>query len=207
MDQCPRQLCFSRWEILPITGLQKLTFNSLTGGSLTAEFLNSSPGNNGLPLDDAGVIVGNTFTEGYWSLERGGSLTSNDYDLLLTGNGFTSFVPNDETRILIRPTTGSNWVVEGSHVALAGNQASRSSMETLSAEFAFGDTSTCTPPVTSAITGPVTICTNSFNQSYSVVNTPGSTYTWTVNGGVITSGQGTNSILVTWGGTWNDRIV
>src|SRR5262249_16468246 len=34
---------------------------------------------------------------------------------------------------------------------------------------------------------------------YSVVNTPGSTYTWTVAGGTITSGQTTNSITVDWG--------
>ena len=178
-----------------------ITFNNLTGGSLTTEFLGSSPGNSGLPLDDAGTTITNTFTEGYWSIERGGSLTTNDYDLLLTGNGFTSFNPNDETRILLRPTSGSNWVVEGTHVAQAGNLASRSSMLTLSAEFAFGDTTNCTPPTTSVITGPTTICTNSFNQSYSVINSPGSTYTWVVNGGVITSGQSSSSILVTWGGT------
>jgi hypothetical protein len=178
-----------------------ISFNNLTGGSLTTEFVNSSPGSNGLPLDDAGTTISNTFTEGYWSMERGGTLTSSDYDLLLTGSGFTSFTPNDETRILLRPSSGSNWVVEGTHVAQPGNQANRTGMQTLSAEFAFGDTTNCIPPLTSAISGPVAVCTNSFNQSYSVVNTPGSTYNWTVNGGTISSGQGTNNILVTWGGT------
>jgi len=55
-------------------------------------------------------------------------------------------------------------------------------------------------PVTSAITGPVSICANALGQVFSVTNTPGSTYTWTVpSGSTITSGQGTNSITVNCG--------
>ena len=178
-----------------------ITFNNVTGGSVTTEFISSDPGNNGLPLDDGGQSVVNTFNEGYWSMLRGDALTTTDYDLLLTANGFTSFTPTDETRLLQRPNSGSNWVVEGTHVPLAGNQVSRSGIASLSAEFALGDTTNCTPPSTSAITGPTVVCTGSFNQVYSVINTGGSTYTWTVTGGSITAGQGSNSILVTWGGT------
>lgn len=50
---------------------------------------------------------------------------------------------------------------------------------------------------TSAITGTTQLntCTNNV-ETYAVTNTPGSTYNWTVNGGTITSGQGTNTVTV-----------
>lgn len=56
-------------------------------------------------------------------------------------------------------------------------------------------------PVTSAISGTTTVCANSSNVTYSVTNTPGSTYNWTVTGsGTVTAGQGTNVVTVNWGG-------
>ncbi|HXC04474.1 MAG TPA: gliding motility-associated C-terminal domain-containing protein, partial [Bacteroidia bacterium] len=60
---------------------------------------------------------------------------------------------------------------------------------------------TMTPnPVTSAITGISPLCPHASGIVFSVTNTPGSTYAWTVPGGAsITSGQGTNSITVTFG--------
>ena len=49
---------------------------------------------------------------------------------------------------------------------------------------------------------PDTVCANATGEQYFVTNTPTSTYNWTVTGGgsLITSGQGTNSITVDWGG-------
>ncbi len=47
------------------------------------------------------------------------------------------------------------------------------------------------------ITGITTVCTNE-PQTYSVPVIPGSSYVWTVTGGVIVSGQGTNQISVLW---------
>ncbi|MGZ4076420.1 MAG: DUF7948 domain-containing protein [Bacteroidia bacterium] len=59
-----------------------------------------------------------------------------------------------------------------------------------------------TLPSTSAITGVSPLCQNAVGTIYSVTNTVGSTYNWTVPpGAVITSGQGTNSINVNWGTT------
>lgn len=53
---------------------------------------------------------------------------------------------------------------------------------------------------TSAISGPTPVCPNTNGLIYTVVNTPGSTYSWTVPAGAaIVSGQGTNSIVVNWG--------
>ena len=52
-------------------------------------------------------------------------------------------------------------------------------------------------PVTSAISGNATPDCGSVGIAYSVTNTPGSNYTWTVpTGATIVSGQGTNSIMV-----------
>ncbi|OWY25089.1 hypothetical protein C7N43_17605 [Sphingobacteriales bacterium UPWRP_1] len=57
-----------------------------------------------------------------------------------------------------------------------------------------GNTCSFTP----VISGNVTVCQN-VSDVYSVpAGPPGATYTWTVNGGVITAGQGTNSITVLW---------
>jgi hypothetical protein len=57
-------------------------------------------------------------------------------------------------------------------------------------------------PVTSLITGNTTPLCSSVGNVYSVINTLGSTYLWTVpSGAIITSGAGTNSIQVTFGTT------
>ena len=60
-------------------------------------------------------------------------------------------------------------------------------------------------PTTSAITGTASICVNN-DGSYSVVNTPGSTYAWTITGGTILTGDGTNSITTNWSGSGNATI-
>ena len=49
---------------------------------------------------------------------------------------------------------------------------------------------------------PDTVCANAIGEQYFVTNTPTSTYNWTITGGggVLQTGQGTNSITVDWGG-------
>ncbi|MCF8464350.1 MAG: gliding motility-associated C-terminal domain-containing protein [Flavobacteriales bacterium] len=60
----------------------------------------------------------------------------------------------------------------------------------------------CCDPQTPPIQGPTPICENATGNVYSVTNTPGSTYAWTVPAGAtITAGQGTNSITVSFGTT------
>ncbi|PJJ09955.1 hypothetical protein CLU83_3338 [Flavobacterium sp. 1] len=53
-----------------------------------------------------------------------------------------------------------------------------------------------TSPVCSGVTGPV----------YSVANVSGHTYSWTVVGGTVTAGAGTNSITVTWGASGTGTV-
>lgn len=60
----------------------------------------------------------------------------------------------------------------------------------------------CCDPQTPPIQGPTPLCQNETGSVYSVTNTPGSTYTWTVPAGAtIVSGQGSNTITVDWGTT------
>ena len=49
---------------------------------------------------------------------------------------------------------------------------------------------------------PDTVCANAVGEQYFVTNTPTSTYQWTITGGggILQTGQGTNSITVDWGG-------
>lgn len=66
----------------------------------------------------------------------------------------------------------------------------------------------CCDPQTPPIQGPTPLCQNATGNVYSVTNTPGSTYTWSVPAGAtITAGQGTNSITVDFGTTGGEISV
>lgn len=55
---------------------------------------------------------------------------------------------------------------------------------------------------TSAISGSTIISScNGGTQNYSVTNTPGSVYNWTVTGGSVASGQGSNAVIVDFSGS------
>ncbi|MGC9330811.1 MAG: T9SS type A sorting domain-containing protein [Bacteroidales bacterium] len=173
------------------------------GGTVIAEFVATNPGNGGLPLQDPPQTnpdsIHNTFNEGYWTLTPANGISISGYDLELTGNGFSSFPIDTETRLLTRAGSGNNWTNEGTHVNAVNPTAKRTGLTTFLAHFCFGDDTDCEAPVTSSITGSTSVCTNDTNVVYSVTNTTGSTYTWTITGGTIASGQGTDSIEVNWG--------
>lgn len=56
------------------------------------------------------------------------------------------------------------------------------------------------PNPSPVISGPNSVCSNSNGVVYSVVNT-GNTFSWSVTGGTIVSGQNTNTVTVNWGNT------
>ncbi len=63
-------------------------------------------------------------------------------------------------------------------------------------------------PTTSVITGSASFCVNSTGNVYSVINTAGSTYSWTLPpGAIITAGSFSNSITVTFGTTTGNVAV
>lgn len=55
------------------------------------------------------------------------------------------------------------------------------------------------PSVGNIITGSNTLCPNVDGVVYTVPLEAGTTYNWTVNGGTIVTGQGTNTLVVDWG--------
>jgi len=59
------------------------------------------------------------------------------------------------------------------------------------------DPPSCAINVPVTITGEDVVCADG-TYAYSVIEVPGSTYVWSVTGGVIVSGQGTHSISVLW---------
>jgi hypothetical protein len=59
--------------------------------------------------------------------------------------------------------------------------------------------SCCQKPETSVISGLSSACAGTSGAAYSVINTPGSSYTWIVEGGTQAGGGNTNSITVNWG--------
>lgn len=174
-------------------------FNSLTAGTLIAEFISASPGMNGLPLMEDGVSLYNSFRDGYWSLTAGNSLDTLNYDLDLTGNGFSGFIISDNTRLLRRPSAVDPWALYGQHAARAGNTVRRSNLSLLSGQYCFADDTNCIAPVTSSITGLQEVCREESGVLYSVANNPPNTYSWKVDGGTLASGNDTNSITVDWG--------
>ncbi len=178
----------------------QVTPTNLTDGTLVATFVSEAPGNSGLPLDEGGYTFYNTFVDGYWDISAENSLASTDYDLELTVAGFTGFTVRDVTRVIKRNTTPDDWGLDGSHGVTVGNTAQRLSLSGFG-HFALADTTNCTGPTTSAITGNTTVCASDADEVYSVTNTIGNTYAWTVTGGTIDTGQGTNSITVDWGAT------
>jgi hypothetical protein len=183
----------------------------VSGGTVIFQFIESNPSNAGLSLVD-GITIYNTFVDGYWDMSKSASfnLGLNSFNLNLDGTGFTAFTIAATTRLLTRSDAGSNWVAEGTHVAAVSPVVKRSVLSTIPAQYAFGDNTNCTPPSTSVITGTAEVCTSETAVAYSVVNTIGSTYAWTITGGTQVSGTNTSSITVDWGATGiagNVRVV
>jgi hypothetical protein len=154
------------------------------------------------------VFVRNTIRDGYWVLSRGAGITSASYDLSVTGNGFSGFDITTETRLLYRPSSSTNWVLQGIHGINTGTTVRRTGMSVLptstgdAVHFALGDVTDCEAPVTSLISGDPDVCKGDAGIVYSVVvdeelSNP-STYSWVVTGGTLVSGNGTDAITVNW---------
>lgn len=190
-----------------------ITFDQTGGGRsagvVFAQFIESDPGSNGLPLTDD-VTLYNSFNEGYWDFTVNGfSLGGpNSFDLDLAGDGFSSFTIGTNTRLMTRSGSGAAWTADGSHNAVSGNDVSRNNITTFVGQFAFGDDTNCSGPADPTISGVTDVCRDDTNDGYSVTLNSGNTYEWTVVGGSIV-GQSNptgfvsnlNSINVDWGST------
>lgn len=63
------------------------------------------------------------------------------------------------------------------------------------------------PVISNIIAGSNTVCPDVTGLLYSVPTEAGTTYAWTVNGGTIAAGQGSNEITVNWGPTFPNAFV
>jgi len=186
------------------------TFDNITtGGLLVSQFVSSAPGNNGLPLVDDAFTARNTFPEGYWQFTSPtpNNIAFTNFDIALDANGFSAYAIDANTRVLSRTNSGTAWVFNGTHLNASGNVVNRTGLTALPLEFALGDDTACDQPNTSAISyvsGDE--CVNR-TAVYEVVNTPSSTYTWSVDGGDIIAGQGTNQVQITWDATGGTKLI
>ncbi len=190
-----------------------VTFSNLTtNGTVIAKFNATPPANSGLPLTESGVTLYNTFNDGYWSLTAANALASTSFDLQLSGNGFTAFPFDGNTRLLTRTSSSSPWTLNGTHAAASGSLVKRSGINPVTGEYCFGDDTNCSGPSVSTISGNTSVCINEAGDVYSVTNTDatdpnypgfasGTSFNWSIGGGIITSGQNTSNATVTWGST------
>ncbi|MFC2086477.1 T9SS type A sorting domain-containing protein, partial [Bacteroidota bacterium] len=147
--------------------------------------------------------VTDRFKDGYWSFVVDNSFNSTDFDIALTGNGFSSDTITSATRVMKR-LNGNIWpaTLDGTHSNASGSTCYRAGLNTFVAtntyEFGLGDTD-CEAIAAPSITGSTDVCTSA-SEAYSVTDNS-NTYTWTITNGSIASGQGTASITVDWQGT------
>lgn len=123
------------------TNTVRIDLNSGTiGGSLIVEYIASDPGSAGLPANDGLVPVTNAFTDGYWTITPANGFSVAVFDLTLDGTGMTSNTIDQFTRVLMRPTSGDDWMFEGTHLPGADPIVYRAGLSTLPAEYGLGTT-------------------------------------------------------------------
>ncbi|WP_111707883.1 GEVED domain-containing protein [Lutibacter citreus] len=174
-------------------------------GSLIIKFVEEYPENiTTPPLVDGSVNLYNLFSEGYWDVQPSNGLATGTLgtSLFLTGNGFTSHTIGAQTRSVYRSNSSANWAVKGSTAGNMGNEIRRSGIPSTSqsGQWALADNTNCTAPIAPVISGSNVVCNNTSGETYSVTDNS-DIYTWTVTGGAIMAGQGTNSITINWGAT------
>lgn len=198
----PSSFCISN------TTVQNVTFNGTSGGTYT-----STPA--GLSINaTTGAITPSTSTPNIYSVTytiaaSGGcpSFTTPPATVVITSllapifTGLPTAICSGGTLNAL-PTTSDNGITGTWNPALSntvGNTYTFTPTPGLCAS-TFPHTITVNPLPTPVITGPAPVC-QTISTNYSTYSTPivaGHTYTWTVAGGTIMSGQGTNSINVNW---------
>src|SRR5690606_5464201 len=132
-------------------------------------------GNNSVCANEQNVVYSLAVDTGndYEWIVSGGTIDGSSTGSLVTvdwGSSGTGFLRVTETN----PATGCSTTTADYNVTINANP-------------------------TPVISGNNSVCANQVGVVYSTPAAADRTYNWTVNGGVITSGTGTNSITVTWG--------
>ncbi len=121
------------------------------GGTLTAQWVNTNPGLNGLPLTEGSITVTTASSEGYWSVVAGDGLTGGAYTGTFTATAIPNITDITQLVLLKRPNSASPWILDGTHVTATGTTAvpvlSRTGMVGFS-EFGIGSSAANALPVT-----------------------------------------------------------
>jgi len=113
-----------------------------TGGTLTATWVSTPGGTNGLPLSEGGITVNTTSVDGFWRFTAADGLTGGTYTATLTATGILGV--NDFTQLVLvkRTDASSPWTLDGTHVTTTGSNAapvlSRTGITTGFSDFAVG---------------------------------------------------------------------
>lgn len=117
----------------------KMTFQNLTAGPLTAQFKTEDIGANGLPLDDNGNEIWDTYETGFWSLTAVAPMASNSFNVNLNHTGFSGI---DQSASIIKRTNGGNLQTDGTHGTITSSEITRTVLEngisTNTTDFAIG---------------------------------------------------------------------
>ncbi len=120
------------------------------GGSLTAQWISSPGGSNGLPLLEGAILVSKTAPNGYWTISAADGLTGGNYTGTFTGSGIAGIVDVTQLVLVKRPNAVSPWVLDGIHVTGSGTLSdpvlSRTGMSGFS-DFGIGSNDLTTLPV------------------------------------------------------------
>lgn len=107
--------------------LLSMTYVSLptTIGSLTASFIGTAPGNNGLPRFDstATMEANRAAINGYWTLAGSNNTTVGVYNLSLTATGFAGINSYTQLMVIRRADAVSPWTFIGAHSMGTGSNA------------------------------------------------------------------------------------
>jgi hypothetical protein len=117
----------------------EFTVAPTTGGSLTATFTGTDPGDTGLPLVDGLKDVTNATAQGFWTLAAGDGLAGGDYTGKFNSADLTDLNPDPAALRIVKRATAGSWTLDGADGGNVGAIISRTGMTGFS-EFAAAET-------------------------------------------------------------------
>ncbi len=100
-----------------------------TGGSLTATFTSTAPGNSGLPLLDGAVNLVDATDQGFWTIAAGDGLAGGTYTGSFDSGNLTDLDPNLAVLRVVKRVDGSNpWTLDGADGGNTGAIITRTGM-------------------------------------------------------------------------------
>jgi hypothetical protein len=92
-------------------------------GTITASFISSDPGDNGLPLADGGSTIHDASMFGYWTAVPGNGLSGGIYSLDANATGFGGIKDYTDLHLLKRDSSSSPWTSAGTHQTATGSNS------------------------------------------------------------------------------------